>query len=255
MVGLVDAYRATQDQKFLDRAIRNADFIKRELMQADHRLMRNYKDGQVKINGFLDDYAFLIEAFMSLYQVTFDENWLVDAKALADYAIEHFYDEEAQAFNYTSNIDAPLIARKKEIGDNVIPGSNSAMGRNLNFLGHYYYDEKYTEISNLLMYNLIDPILASGQTSFYSNWALLYLEKLFPTYEIAVIGDSYSSTLASLQSELIPNAVYLGGKTEGTLTLLKDKLQDGRTMIYVCQNRVCQLPVEEPSKAVDQIKY
>ena len=255
IVGLVDAYRATKDHSFLDRALRNAAFIKKEILQSDHRLMRNYKDGQVKINGFLDDYAFLIEAFMALYQVTFDEDWLVKAKALADYAIAHFYDKEAQAFNYTSDIDPPLIARKKELGDNVIPGSNSAMGRNLNFLGHYYYDENYLEISNHLMYNMIDPILESGQTSFYSNWALLYLEKLYPTYEIAIIGEDYIEALSTLQTDLVPNSVYLGGKTEGTLDLLKDKLQPGRTMIYVCQNKVCQLPVEEPQKALEQITY
>ena len=255
LIGLVDAYRAFQDPKLLDRALRNAAFIKSEMLQSDHRLMRNYKDGNVKINAFLDDYAFVIEAFTALYQVTFDESWLQDAKALADYAITHFYDSEQKLFNYTSDTDPPLVARKKQIGDDVIPGSNSAMARNLNFLSHFYYDQKYIEISDQLLFSLVEPILKSGQTSFYSNWALLYLEKLHPTYEIAILGENYDAIKNDLQRQLLPNTIFLGGSHEGSLALLKDKLQSGTTMIYVCQNKVCQLPVQQADAALKQIEY
>ncbi len=255
LIGLVDAYRAFQDRSYLDRALRNAAFIKSNMLQPDFRLMRNYKDGKVKINAFLDDYAFLIEGLLALYQVTFDESWLNDAKALTEYAIEHFYDSEQKLFNYTSDIDPPLVARKKQIGDDVIPGSNSAMARNLNFLSHYFYDQRYREISDQLLFSLIDPIIESGQTSFYSNWALLYLEKLHPTYEIAIVGDKYEASKNEMQKRYLPNALYMGGKDEGTLALLKDKLQPSTTMIYVCQNKVCQLPVEDPNQALDQIEY
>ena len=73
------------------------------------------KNGKASINAFLDDYAFTIEAFISLYQVTFDEKWLNDAKLLTEYAIEHFYDDKNGMFFYTSDVDAPLIARKMEV--------------------------------------------------------------------------------------------------------------------------------------------
>ena len=253
--GLVDAYRATQDQSFLDRALRNATFLKKYMMKEDYRLMRNYKDGQVKINAFLDDYAFAIEAFMALYEATFEDDWLQDARRLCDYAVTHFYDQESKLFNYTSDLDPPLVAQKRELGDNVIPGSNSAMARNLNFLSHYYFDEDYATISDQLLFTMTEPILQSGHTSFYSNWALLYLEKLHDTYEIAIVGDDFKTAKNEMQKKLLPNTIYMGGRDEGSLELLQDKLQSGRTVIYVCQNRVCRLPVEEPDGALSQIQY
>ena len=101
----------------------------------------------------------------------------------------------------------------------------------------------------------IGPILESGQTSFYSNWARLYLEKLHATYEIAIVGPGYSKALRKMQRSYLPNAIYMGGTEEGELSLLQDKLQPGKTMIYVCQNKVCQLPVEESDDALKQITY
>lgn len=253
--GLVNAAQALDEDEYLNMAIRTAQFIKEQMWKEDGRLLRNYKDGQVKINAFLDDYAFLSEAFLSLYQATFDETWLYDAKKLTEYAIDHFYDHEAKLFNYTSDIDPPLVARKKEIGDNVIPGSNSAMARNLHILGQYFPETQFQAKSDTMLYTMTGPILESGQTGFYSNWALLYLEKLIPTYEIAVLGGNTKEVSKKLQSEFLPNVIYLGGSSEGTLELLEDKLQPEKTMIYVCQNKVCQLPVTEPDKALKQIKY
>ena len=200
-------------------------FIKKNLLQDDYRLMRNYKDGQVKINAFLDDYAFLIEALINCYQVTFDETWLYDAQKLANYTIDHFYDRSAKFFNYTSDIDPPLVARKKELGDNVIPGSNSAMARNLHLLGQYFPETPFQEMSDTMLYSMIDPILQSGQTGFYSNWAILFLEKLLPTYEIAIVGKNSLSLAKEMQGHFLPNAIYLGGNDEGSLELLQDKLQ------------------------------
>jgi uncharacterized protein YyaL (SSP411 family) len=255
ITGLVQAYQALGDNELLNRALKNAEFLKTNMLQEDFRLMRNYKDGQVKINAFLDDYAFTIEAFINLYQVTFDEAWLYTAKKLADYTLSHFYDSESKLFNYTSNLDPALIARKRELADNVIPGSNSAMGRNLHMLGQYFDSKKYGEISDTMLFTMIPPILESGQTSFYSNWSILFLEKMQPTYEIAIVGDDYAKIGSEMQKEFRPNAIYLGGAAEGTLELLKDKLQPDATMIYVCQNKVCQLPVRDPKQAIDQLKY
>ena len=255
ITGLVHAYQALGQQQFLQKAIRNADFIRKKMLQDDYRLMRNYKDGQVKINAFLDDYAFLMEAFINLYQVTFDEEWLYDARKLAEYCIDHFYDEESRFFNYTSDLDPPLIARKKELGDNVIPGSNSAMGRNLHILGQYFPGTGFGELSDWMLSSMLSPILESGQTGFYSNWAILFLEKLSPTYEIAIVGKDFLELSRQMQTAFLPNSIYLGGPNEGSLELLKDKLQPDATVIYVCQNKVCQLPVNEVNRALQQITY
>ena len=253
--GLVHAYQALDDISFLDRALRTATFISTQMLQDDYRLMRNYKDGQVKINAFLDDYAFLISAFVDLYQVTFEEKWLKEAKKLADYTLQHFHDSESGFFNYTSDLDPPLIARKRELGDNVIPGSNSAMARNLHRLGLYFDNDLYKKIAEEMLYAMINPILESGQTGFYSNWAIAYLEKMHSTYEVAILGPESKDFTLKMQQRFLPNTLYLGGEDEGSLALLKDKLQPGATTIYVCQNKVCQLPVSEVDKAVEQISF
>ena len=253
--GLLDAYRSIGEPLYLEMALKNALFIKENLIKEGYRLDRNYKDGNSKINGFLDDYALLADAFLKLYEVTFDEKWIYDSKKLTDYAIDHFFDQETQMFHFTSDLDPPLVARKKELGDNVIPGSNSVMGRLLNKMSHYFYEEAYVTISNQLLYNMIEPVVQSGQTSFYSNWALLFLEKIVPTYEIAIVGDDYENLLKSLQRNFIPNAVYMGGKNEGTLALLEQKRIENQTTIYICQNQVCQLPVQKSEEALRQITY
>ncbi|NND34207.1 MAG: thioredoxin domain-containing protein, partial [Saprospiraceae bacterium] len=185
----------------------------------------------------------------------FDEAWLYDARKFTDYTLKYFYDSESKFFNYTSDLDPPLIARKRELGDNVIPGSNSAMARNLHVLGQYFPDTRYQELSDTMLFSMLGPILQSGQTSFYSNWSILFLEKMQPTYEVAIVGNDYLSMAAEMQKSFLPNTIFLGGSDEGTLALLKDKLQSGRTMIYVCQNKVCQLPVSEPARAMDQLRY
>jgi len=135
MKGYIDAYLAFGNQEYLETAIKNANFILDNQLQKDYRLNRNYKDGKSSINGFLDDYALTIDAFVALYQANFDEKWLNTADALMAYVQKHFYNAETSMYNYTSSIDPPLIAKKSEYADNVIPGSNSVMARNL----HEYY--------------------------------------------------------------------------------------------------------------------
>ena len=157
---------------------------------------------------------------------------------------------KSQGFSTTPVISIQeLIARKKELGDNVIPGSNSVMARNLNLLGHYYYDDGYTEKAEHMLSNMLPQILDSGQPNFYSNWCTLLGEMSKPMYEVAIVGKESISRAHEMQRRFIPNALYLGGQEEGSLALLQNKLQEGRTMIYVCQNKVCKLPVEESTEA------
>ncbi len=248
--GYCDAYRAFGTEAYREKALTNAQFILKEMKQKDHRLNRNYKDGKSSINAFLDDYALTIEALVSLYQITFDEKWLEEANHLATYAKAHFFDPSSGMFNYTSDIDPPLVARKKELSDNVIPGSNSSMARALFHLGTFLYRPEYIEIATQMMKNMDESIRQQPQPSFFSNWCQLYQELVQPPYEIAIVGDGWEALHKDLSKHYLPNALLLGGKGEGNLELLKDKLQEGMTMIYVCQNKVCKLPVTEVEKAL-----
>ena len=252
--GYVDAYKALGKEKYLNIAIKNGQFLVDNMLQSDFRLNRNYKDGKSSINGFLDDYALTIQAFMALYEVTFDEEWLKRSKGLADYVIEHFLDTSSYLFNYASDLNPPLIAQKKELGDNAIPGSNSAMARALFSLGTYLYNEGYQQQARQMMANLASTVEESEQPSFYSNWLQLYQSLVTPPYEVAIVGPNAASLSQEIMKAYIPNSLILGGTKEGSLELLKDKLVEGETYIYVCQNKVCRFPVQTAAEALEQLQ-
>lgn len=249
--GYTDAYRAFGEEKYLQAAIKNANFLVKNAIKEEHRLNRNFKDGQSVINAFLDDYALLIDAFVHLYQVTFDEQWLDHAKKLTVYTQNHFYDKSTGMFHYTSDLDPELIARKKELADNVIPGSNSTMARNLYQLGTMVYQPEWVDLSKQMLHNLSESITATPQPNFYSNWCSLYWTVVNPPYEVAVMGDNSKALTKELMQNYLPHALILGGNSEGNLQLLKDKLIEGETRIYVCQNKVCKFPVLEVGKALE----
>jgi uncharacterized protein YyaL (SSP411 family) len=252
--GYINAYKAFGDEKYLSTALKNAEFITKNSIQSDGSLNRNYKNGKSSINAFLDDYATVIDAFTSLYEVTFDNKWLNKAEALTQHVQEHFYNSSDKMFYYTSDLDPALIARKMELSDNVIPASNSIMARNLYKLGTILYNQKMVDQAKQMLANMNKQVVQSKQPSFYSNWCQLMASMVNPPYEVAILGEEATSKSIKIQSDYLPNAFFLGGKTEGSLELLKDKLQEDRTMIYVCQNKVCKFPVEDPEKARDLIQ-
>lgn len=252
--GYADAYRVFGEQKFLDAALKNASFLLNNQFKEGNRLNRNYKDGNSVINAFMDDYALLIDAFVALYQATFDEQWLYKADDLTKYTLANFYDEKSRMFFYTSSQDAPLVARKKELSDNVIPASNSVMAKNLFHLGTYLYKDDYIQKSRDMLTTMIIQFEGNEQPSFYSNWCSLLAKFAAPPYEVAIVGDDFAEKRKELDKHYLPNALLIGGKTEGTLELLKNKLVEDKTKIYVCKKKVCKLPVTEVRKALPLIK-
>ena len=247
----LDAYRAFGNQDYLDKALKNADFISQKMMASDYRLDRNYKNGKASINGFLDDYAFTISAFVALYQTTFDEIWLTRARQLTEYTIQHFYDATNAIFYYTSDVDPVLIARKTEVADNVIPSSNSEMAKNIFILGHYFHNDAYIDQAKKMLNNVKENTLQHG--AYYANWAILMAWFVVPPNEVAIVGNTFEAKQKEFNQYYLPNVFLSGGKTEGTLPLLEDKLVKGETTIYVCQNRSCKLPVKEVDKALKQL--
>ncbi len=249
--GYVDAYRVFGEERFLEAALKNAALLKAKVIQSDYRLTRNYKDGKASINGFLDDYAFTIEAFIALYQATFEEKWIFEAEKLVEYSLAHFYNEANGMFFFTSDLDDALVARKMEVPDNVIPSSNSTMAKNLYLLGEYLYKEEWIKKSKQMLDNVM-PSLAEGGP-YYGNWHLLASWQVKKPYEVAIVGDDFEAQRRAFDQEYLPNAFLMGGKQEGKLPLLENKLMEGRTTIYVCQNKSCRLPVTEASQAIKQI--
>ena len=194
----------------------------------------------------------MISALIDYYQVTFDQSYLQKANDLMQYAEQHFFDRSSGMFFYTDDQHSNLIARKMEVTDNVIPASNSEMAKNLLLLSLYFENATYETQSEQLLKNVIEDV--KKNVGYYSNWAQLMALQLKPPYEIAIMGNDWKQKLAAFHENYLPQAIYLGGTTEDGISLLQNKLITGKTMIYVCENKTCQRPVEEVSEALKQMK-
>jgi uncharacterized protein len=248
--GYLDAYWAVGKPEYLDIALRNADFLKKNMMRSDGGLWRSYTNGGPSIEAFLDDYAFLSLAFIQLYQATFDIRWLEQARSLVDYAVTHFHDTSTGFFYYTSNTSEQLVARKFEIADQVIPSSNAAMAEVLFKLGHYYESATYLDMSVKMVGSLSKDFTQSGP--YFAKWASLMGLLVNEPFEVAVMGPDALEKSQLLMREHHPGMLIMGGDSEN-LPLLENKLVEGETIIYVCQNKVCKLPVESVELALKQL--
>lgn len=248
--GLAHAYEATGREEYRERALLSGKFIWDNMWSGSH-LYRNRKNGKSSINGFLDDYAFTIMAFNDLYRISFDETWLARVEELVKVTMDSYYDEKSGLFQFKSAADDPLYVKKAVIEDNVIPAGNSAMAINLFNLGHLLYNEEYLEMSVNMLATASENMLK--HSAFYYNWFDLYQMNLVDPFEVAIIGDDYDAKRKLMIKEFLPSTLILGGTNEGNLELLKGKLVADKTMIYVCVNKTCQLPVEEASQALEQI--
>jgi uncharacterized protein YyaL (SSP411 family) len=249
--GYIDAYRCLGEDEYLKTAEASAAFMLSKFKKEDGGLYRNYKNGNASINGFLDDYAFTIQAFHSLYQTTFDEQWLIEADELMQYALTHFYDESTGLFYYTSDLDKALIARKIEVTDNVIPSANSELAKGLYVLGKLLYKEDYLSKSSRMMNKVKQQ--TPGGMSYFANWDILLAWEVSEPYEVVIVGKNAEEKRKEFDQYYLPNVFFAGGRTEGELEIAANKLVKGATTIYVCQNKVCQLPTESVEEALKQI--
>ncbi len=241
--GYVDAYKSFENPTYLERAIRNGEFILQKQLKNDGSLFHNYKQGKSTINGYLEDYASTIQAFLALYEVTFDKKWLLTADALAQYSIDKFLDPESQMFYFTSKEDKEILSRSIDYRDNVIPASNSIMAKNLFLLSHHMYRDEYANLAEQMLKN-VQPELEKYPGSL-SNWIDLLANYRFPFYEVVIVGDDAKTLQRELTKKYLPNELIAGSIEEDNLPLLENRYVEGHTFIYVCRNNTCKLPVEE----------
>lgn len=249
--GYVDAYLAFAEDRYLQAALRNAQFLEKNMIQTDGHVWRNYKDGKVSIDAFLDDYALLADAYIQLYQATFDIHWLELARRLTDYVIAHFQDEISGMFFYVSDQADDLIVRKMELADNVIPSSNAVMAHVLYKLGEYFYHPPYLNMARAMVHQVEKDVAKGGP--YYAHWARLMGWLTYEPYEVAIMGEQAIEKSRALQQNYLPTAFFMGGEKEN-LPLLENKLVEKHTMIYVCQSKVCKLPVQDIEQALLQLR-
>jgi len=273
VIGLVDAYKALGDILFLNLALKNISFLEKNLLSNDItpllpgegqgvpsvasakegvRLARAFKNKASDTEGFLEDYAFLIQAYAALYQVTFDESWLTKAEKWCSYVIAHFYDEADGFFHFSSRHAEQLIAQKKEIFDNVIPASNSVMARALFHVGTLLDKEDWKKMAVQMSSKLAS--LTESEPGYMSHWGILFAEITKGLAEVVIVGKDAEKIRKELHTHHLPFALTLGATTSSDLPLFEGReAKDNKTMIYVCFNKTCKLPVTVVDEAISVI--
>ncbi|MGC1243817.1 MAG: thioredoxin domain-containing protein [Chryseosolibacter sp.] len=251
VVGLVDAYRALGDDRFLKAALRNMQFIENELTEG-LTLFRSYKNKRSQVKGFLDDYAYVIQACTALYQVTFDAYWINRARALTQHTIENFYDSTDGFFHYARQDAEKLIAARKEIFDNVIPASNSVIAQSLYHLSVIFDDQTWRNMAENMTFSL--GHLITSEPNYMSNWGIAFMEMKKGMAEVAFVGKDSQPAAAELFRKFQPFLIAMGTDNESQLPLLEGKTSPGGQLtIYVCYNKTCQRPVHSVEEALSQI--
>jgi uncharacterized protein len=248
---LADAYLIFENVEFKTLAINNANYLVKNYCKENGQLLRVINHN-TSISGFLEDYAFVSDAFMSIYLITSNDEWLIKAKALTDYTLQTFYDKKRNTYFFTDSSQEKLVVRKAEWSDNVIPASSSQMATNLYKLSVYFDDLNYRQISETLLKSVVKEIENYGPG--YSNWGLLLLQYLKPQTEVVIVGKSVNENLLSLYKQSPPNVIFALSDTNSDLPLLKNRYVEGETLIYVCKNNSCLLPTKSVEEALTQLE-
>ncbi len=251
--GLIDAYRYLGRKEYLSIALKNAAFIEKNLRKKDGSLFHNHKEGKSTINGYLEDYAAVIDALISLYEVTFDEEWLSKAQSLASYCVQNFYDQQSKMFFFTSKQNEVLIRRTIEIADNVVPASNSIMAQNLLRLSKLFPKSEYENMAVQMLKNVQESFETNAHS--HANWLQLALFVKQPFFEIAIVGEEFKTFATTLRGNYLPNTILAGTSKNSDLSLLNNRLVENQTMVYVCLQGACKLPVSHLEEVLAQLKY
>jgi uncharacterized protein YyaL (SSP411 family) len=252
IAALADAGAALERDDYLDAASACAGFVLGELRGPDGRLLRSWKEGEAKLNGYLEDHAFLVEALISLYEATFDQRWFAAAREIADFMIEHFADEENGGFFETADYHERLVARRKDLEDNPIPAGNSSAAYGLLRLalltGEYEYERRAAGVFRLL-----------HRIAFQHPQAFAHLLQaidfhLAAVKEVALVGDDVRPLERVVRGRFRPHVVLAGAPSDDADAASVVPLLEGRAPVngsaaaYVCERFACQRPVTEPEE-------
>jgi uncharacterized protein YyaL (SSP411 family) len=248
---LAEAARVLGRRDFLDAAVRNAEFLLREMQrQPDGAMYRTWKPGHAaRLNGYLEDQANVADGLVALYEATFDARWLEAAVSLADVMLERFADDADGGFFDTSSDHEELITRPKDIYDNATPSGNAVAADVLLRLALLTDNDKYRRAAQSVLELLREPMARYPLGFARSLNALDFL--LGQPKEIAVVGDAAAAdTEAMLRvvfEPFLPNRVVAGGSAAIPLLEGRD-MRDGQATAYVCEHYVCQAPTTDPEE-------
>jgi hypothetical protein len=240
---LSKAFAATGNKQYRKLAEKNMNFLLSHFTAGPHcEYHHTWKNGKANHPGFLEDYAFLIEALIHLQEITMDSAWLLKAVDITGYVHQHFGEETSRFFFYTPANQPDIIVRKKEVYDGALPSANSVMAYNLYRLG-ILFDRKDWKLQATNMIASLGNAITRYPLSF-GNWASLLMDITDGIKEIAITGPGYKQLTETVLRYYLPNRVLMAaadGRPE--FPLLAGRTADGKTAIHLCRNYTCQFPV------------
>ena len=241
--GTLIASRVFKSKHYLDLALKSVAFIEDKFVISKQQLIRIHKENTQQIKGLLEDYAHLIKLYVTAYETLFEESYLTKAVLLTDHVIAYFFDPKEGFFNNTQELEELPWSRSIETEDNVIVSSNAQMVENLLRLGIHRNNLDYNKLG-LQMISQMQGIITQYPRS-YSHWITLSLWVSYPSIEIAVVGPDYKNVISRLQQHPYPFIVWAGATSTNSHPLLLNRGETGKTLIYFCCNRQCDLPDKE----------
>ena len=245
-------YRVTNEKKYLDAAEKCIDFIENNLVK-DGKLLRTYKDGKAKLQGYLEDYSYFGVSLLDVFEINPELKFLERAQEIANYLVEHFWDSETNSFYMTADDHEKLIIRPKSNYDLSLPSGNSVAANLLLRLFHLTQDKKFLEISTKIMENQAQ-MAAENPFGFghLLNTVFMYLQK---PREITVLNSQNKEIVDSLTNRFMPESILVTVKNENQLNNLSNlpffegkQFQNDKTSVFVCKDFTCSLPLETISE-------
>ena len=241
---------------YTDAARRNAEFVLSNLRK-DGTLLRTWKAGVAKFNGYLEDYSFLIEGLVTLFETTGEFRWLTEAQTLTERMIEEFWDEQNGGFFFTGKSHENLIVRSKDYFDNATPSGNSVAAIALLRLATLTGKENYRNLSIAVLREIGETARRYPSGFGYALSAVDFL--LSTPKEIAIVGKDRGDIgplLREAWKRYLPNKVVAPGFGDENIPLLENRpLQNGRATAYVCVHYACQQPVNQPEELGSQLEF
>jgi uncharacterized protein len=247
MIGaLAEAGAVLGRDDYLDAARDCARFLLEELRDDQGRLLRSWKDGRARLNAYLEDHAYLVEALLTLYEASFEPRWFGAARELADAMIERFADPEQGGFFETSSDHERLLARRKDLEDHPIPAGNSSAAYGLLRLAALTGEHRYEHHGESVLRLLHELAPRHPQAFAHLLQALDF--HLAGTREVALVGPDTGELEAVVRARFRPHIVLAGGEADGVPLLEGREPVDGRAAAYVCERFACKAPVTEPEE-------
>jgi uncharacterized protein YyaL (SSP411 family) len=237
--GMADSFKATGDKIFLEKAL-SIEKALSEKMTSNNIIFHSNSSKKLDQVLFFEDYSYYIDALIGLYEVTFNEKWLVKANDFTQFSNETFLESNGY-FKFSTTKETLYTNTLINLEDGVTPSANSVMNFNLFRLGHYLGNKQYNQHSKTMINNISGKIKERVTDHLFWLWLSHNYSNKF--YELAINGENAKQKAEELMLKYLPNTLTAASNKSSELYLLKDRYFEEETYIYVCVDNTCKFPV------------